>query len=108
MPDWLSDSLLLTAWGMGLVFLMLGLLWLVISVLARLDVPKPLPQSASGAPAAGPVGLDPALVAAVMIAVRAHVRVRRKQAAPAMRTHPPGSLPSRWTFIGRGRQMRGG
>jgi hypothetical protein len=48
---------------------------------------------------------DPAL-AAIMIAVRAHIRVRRKQAAPAMRSHQPGTLPSRWVASGRTRQNR--
>jgi glutaconyl-CoA/methylmalonyl-CoA decarboxylase subunit delta len=41
-----------------------------------------------------------------MIAVRAHIRVRRKQAAPAMRSHQPGTLPSRWVATGRTRQNR--
>ena len=49
---------------------------------------------------------DPALLAAIMIAVRAHIRVRRKQAAPAMRSHQPGTLPSRWVASGRTRQNR--
>jgi len=46
------------------------------------------------------------LLAAIMIAVRAHIRVRRKQAAPAMRSHQPGTLPSRWVASGRTRQNR--
>jgi Na+-transporting methylmalonyl-CoA/oxaloacetate decarboxylase gamma subunit len=105
--SFLSDSLYLTAWGMGLVFLVLAGLWAVIALLARAEAD----EAAAAAPvqaANWKAGLDPRLLAAIVIAVRAHVRVRRKQAAPAMRAHAPGSLPSRWTSIGRGRQVRGG
>ncbi|HEY3291147.1 MAG TPA: hypothetical protein VGK87_13550 [Anaerolineae bacterium] len=45
--------------------------------------------------------LTPEMLAAVMVAVRLHRRIRRKQAAPAMRTHQPGTLPSRWIGAGR-------
>jgi hypothetical protein len=31
---------------------------------------------------------------------------RRQQAAPEMRAHEPGSLPSRWVGVGRTRQNR--
>jgi sodium pump decarboxylase gamma subunit len=113
--SFLSDSLRLTAWGMGLVFLVLGGLWAIIAVLVRFDrEPEPAQpaESAEAAPAAvqaaAEATLDPRLLAAIMIAVRAHIRVRRKQAAPSMRLHAPGSLPSRWTSIGRGRQVKGG
>ena len=45
--------------------------------------------------------LTPEMLAAVMVAVRMHRRIRRKQAAPAMRTHQPDTLPSRWIGSGR-------
>ena len=45
--------------------------------------------------------LTPERLAAVMVAVRMHRRIRRQQAAPAMRTHQPGTLPSRWIVTGR-------
>ena len=45
--------------------------------------------------------LTPEMLAAVMVAVGMHQRIRRKQAAPAMRTHQPGTLPSRWIGAGR-------
>jgi sodium pump decarboxylase gamma subunit len=115
--SFLSESLRLTAWGMGLVFLVLAGLWAVIALLVRFDgEPRPAladepPATADTAvpvPADARATVDPRLLAAIMIAVRAHIRVRRKQAAPAMRAHAPGSLPSRWTSIGRGRQVRGG
>jgi Na+-transporting methylmalonyl-CoA/oxaloacetate decarboxylase gamma subunit len=112
--SFLAESLRLTAWGMGLVFLVLAGLWAVIALLVRLDAEAATPGEgeapipASAAAGERQAGLDPRLAAAIMIAVRAHIRVRRKQAAPAMRAHAPGSLPSRWTSIGRGRQVRGG
>jgi Na+-transporting methylmalonyl-CoA/oxaloacetate decarboxylase gamma subunit len=110
--SFLSESLRLTAWGMGLVFLVLAGLWAVIALLVRADagagVEAVVSPEAPDAEAAASTAVDPRLRAAIMIAVRAHIRVRRKQAAPAMRAHAPGSLPSRWTSIGRGRQVRGG
>ena len=101
-------GLQLTVYGMGIVFLLLGVLALIIGGLARLDRPKAEGSKAEKArpTATIPAGPDPALLAAVMIAVRAHIRVRRKQAAPAMRTHQPGTLPSRWVATGRTRQNR--
>jgi sodium pump decarboxylase gamma subunit len=98
-------GLRLTVYGMGIVFLLLGVLALVIGGLVRLDRPKAPPPKAEKA-RRGVDGPDPALLAAIMIAVRAHIRVRRKQAAPAMRSHQPGTLPSRWVASGRTRQNR--
>ncbi len=97
-------GLRLTVYGMGIVFLLLAVLALIIAGLVRLDRPKAKAEKARAATA--PAGPDPALLAAIMIAVRAHVRVRRKQAAPAMRSHQPGTLPSRWVASGRTRQNR--
>jgi Na+-transporting methylmalonyl-CoA/oxaloacetate decarboxylase gamma subunit len=113
----------LTLYGMGLVFLLLAVLWALIALLVRLDNPPaaaeeatPAIQSASGTanaaaaqadlttPATPP--MDPALLAAIFIACRAHRMARRKQAAPELRTHEPGSLPSRWVGSGRTRQNR--
>lgn len=101
----------LTLAGMGLVFALLALLWLTMTVLLRLDSRQsgeeerggrgervsvvPSPTSASTAE------LSPEMLAAVMVAVRMHRRIRRKQAAPAMRSHQPGTLPSRWIGAGR-------
>ena len=105
----------LTVYGMGLVFLLLALLWGLIALLVRLDQAESEataePMTATG-PAAGDVaaltaGDGPAVsvevLAAVIIACRAHRMSRRKQAAPEMRTHEPGSLPSRWVGSGRTR-----
>lgn len=109
----------LTIYGMGLVFLILAVLAGLIALLIRLDRPSkesdpaPTPDAASGAGtgtssvAAVPAFvLTPELTAAVVIACRAHRMSRRKQAAPEMRTHEPGSLPSRWVGSGRTRQNR--
>jgi hypothetical protein len=47
-------------------------------------------------------------VAAITIAVLTHKSVRRREAAPAMRSYWPGSLlyASRWVASGRARQNR--
>jgi sodium pump decarboxylase gamma subunit len=107
----------LTIYGMGLVFLLLAILWGLISLITRLDHPQSDVDAASAsamAPGAGaavtaaqvrPV-LDPDLLAAIVVACRAHRMTRRQQAAPEMRTHEPGSLPSRWVGTGRTRQNR--
>jgi Na+-transporting methylmalonyl-CoA/oxaloacetate decarboxylase gamma subunit len=95
---------------MGIVFLLLGVLAVVIGGLVRLDRPRAREPKAAKVVSAGSPGAlagpDPALLAAIMIAVRAHIRVRRKQAAPAMRSHQPGTLPRRWVASGRTRQNR--
>ena len=53
-------------------------------------------------------GLTRDQVAAVALAVTIHERVRRAQAAPAMRTHQPGShlYASRWVASGRASQSQ--
>ncbi|RPJ70807.1 MAG: sodium pump decarboxylase subunit gamma [Acidobacteria bacterium] len=110
----------LTVYGMGLVFLLLAVLWGLIAMLLRFDTPEAVveatePLAGAGAPvpdgrtamlAGDAAGLEPELLAAVVIACRAHRMARRKQAAPEMRTHVPGSLPSRWIGTGRTRQNR--
>ena len=107
----------------GLLVLLIGLLWGLIARLLQLNrqqsqageqaisaaadrhsgkmtvQPAPSAQDASGADE-----LSPEMLAAVMVAVRMHRRIRRNQAAPAMRTHQPGSLPSRWIGAGRAGQ----
>ncbi|MCM2255990.1 MAG: OadG family protein [Vicinamibacteria bacterium] len=122
MGELLLFGLRLTVYGMGLVFLLLALLWGLVTLLVRTDAreqePEPEPPGRSphgtGAgftPALEPVvagadELPPEMLAAVAIAMRAHIRARRRQAAPAMRAHQPGSLPSRWVGAGRTRQNR--
>lgn len=104
----------LTLYGMGLVFLLLALLWGLIALTTRFErapadtgTEAPPPGAPAAAVRAADGGaLDPELLAAVVIACRAHRMSRRKQAAPEMRTHKPGSLPSRWVSTGRTRQNR--
>lgn len=104
----INIGLQLTVFGMGLVFLLLGVMALLITFLLRCDVEKE-PQAEESAADQAPAprssdGLDVDTLAAVMIAVARHRAVRRKAAAPEMRLHRPGVLPSRWVDIGRGIQ----
>ncbi len=105
----------LTLYGMGLVFLLLALLWGLIALTTRFERAPANAGAETAAPPDAPAAavrtadggaLDPDLLAAVVIACRAHRMSRRKQAAPEMRTHKPGSLPSRWVSTGRTRQNR--
>jgi Na+-transporting methylmalonyl-CoA/oxaloacetate decarboxylase gamma subunit len=122
------EDLAFWAWttvvGMGIVFLILALVWLLLTLLMRIDdrrararVPAGLPPAtvpgkpASAAPPTvrllgAPANLDPRLLAAITIAIVRHEEARRLQAAPAMRSYWPGSLlfASRWVAAGRTRQ----
>ena len=116
----LEQGVLLTLAGMGLVFLVLALLWVLMALLMRADRrgagQRHAPIETPAQPAVPDEGetlviasasageLSPEMLSAVMVAVRMHRRVRRKQAAPAMRTHQPGALPSRWVGAGRASQ----
>jgi glutaconyl-CoA/methylmalonyl-CoA decarboxylase subunit delta len=96
--EWLEVGARLTVNGLSLVFLVLALLWGLIVLLLRFD----RPVAADAAMPAEPPGhetLGPPLVAAVAIAVRAHI--------DAGRWHPSrrrGAGPSRWTTAGREHQ----
>ena len=109
----------MTVLGMGLVFSVLVLLWGVLRFVLYLedrgavaaDVAASPPDAPASAPAAVTApgdGMDPELVAAITAAVVAHRAVRRREAAPSMRTFWPGSLihASRWVGSGRVRQTR--
>jgi glutaconyl-CoA/methylmalonyl-CoA decarboxylase subunit delta len=119
-------GLQLTILGMGLVFALLALLWGLLTVMLRLDAAPAdrgriassstaatrSAQTEGGATSAGiaaPVpsnGMEADLVAAIMVAVLTHRAVRRREAAPVMRSYWPGSLlyASRWVATGRSRQ----
>ena len=115
--------------GMGLVFMLLALLWGLLTLVLRFDRVPPedaADATVETAAAAGPEsaatagepepqaiarvasvqGMDADLVAAILVAVVRHKEVRRAQAAPAMRSYWPGSLlyASRWVASGRSRQ----
>jgi Na+-transporting methylmalonyl-CoA/oxaloacetate decarboxylase gamma subunit len=102
--DALQIGLQLTVAGMGIVFFLLAVMAVLIALLSRWDR-APSETRETPAPAREfPEGLDADALAAITIAVRAHRITRRQQAAPAMRKHQPGTLPSRWVGIGRTRQ----
>ncbi len=95
----LKIGIQLTVYGMGLVFLLLALMAFLITMLLKFDRSEPVSEKPS-APRY-PAGLDADALAAVAIAVAMHQAVLRKEAAPAMRKHMPGTLPSRWVSVGR-------
>lgn len=114
----------MTIAGMGTVFALLLLLMLVLIGIGRLDRPKPEPASDISPEQddlvdlddssqlieepAEPGDLSPELIAAISVAVITHAKVRRGQAAPAMRRVAPGSqlFASRWVSVGRSYQNR--
>jgi glutaconyl-CoA/methylmalonyl-CoA decarboxylase subunit delta len=111
--DRLMTGVNITVLGMGLVFLLLVLLWGLLIVMLRLDrKPPPVDIKLSGCinrPAAAvPRGMAPELFAAIGVAVLTHQSVLRKQAAPSMRSHWPGSIlfASRWVSAGRHQQTQ--
>jgi Na+-transporting methylmalonyl-CoA/oxaloacetate decarboxylase gamma subunit len=126
--DNLRWGLQITVLGMGLVFALLGLLWGLLHLVMRLekapveaisgeastDAAERIAAVADGAIGAQvPVtptvhGMDADLVAAIAVATLTHRAVRRREAAPVMRTYWPGSLlyASRWVTSGRARQNR--
>ncbi|ALN14568.1 OadG family protein [Acidipropionibacterium acidipropionici] len=119
----LGWGLEITLLGMGTVFLLLIGLMAVLMAIGRIDrlslrrrrpgavQPEGERAEGDGQPPdvviADPSGLTPEQIAAVGVAVMVHADVRRKEAAPVNRVHPPGSRlwASRWVAIGRSAQM---
>jgi sodium pump decarboxylase gamma subunit len=113
--DNLGFGLQVTLLGLGIVFGLLIVLWLLLTLALRFEGRS---GSAAAAPPAEivtiratggaevPESLDPQLVAAITVAIVRHADARRRQAAPAMRSYWPGSLlfASRWVASGRMRQ----
>lgn len=95
----LQIGIQLTIYGMGLVFLLLAVMAVLITLLLKLD--RTVPDMAEAPAPVYPPGIDADTLAAIAIAVTTHQAVRRKEAAPAMRKHQPGTLPSRWVSVGR-------
>ncbi len=109
----LLTGLHITFLGMGLVFLLLVMLWGLLTLMLRLDREPPSDAAVADGPtgrAHGPrrVNVAPDLLAAMTVAVVTHQAVLRKQAAPAMRSHWPGSIlfASRWVAAGRHQQTQ--
>ena len=124
----LGWGLEMTVLGMGLVFALLALLWLLLTIVLKLDKEDEpeeeiSPQEATveaeriAAIADQAVGAQtperptvngmPAdLVAAILVATHKHRKSMRRQAAPLVRTVWPGSqiFASRWLATGRARQ----
>ena len=115
----LAWGLQMTVFGMGLAFMLLALLWGLLALVLRLDAAPDAGAGASAAaaesagdalgaapPASAGRAMDPALVAAITVAVLTHKAVRRREAAPVMRSYWPGSMlyASRWVGAGRARQ----
>lgn len=118
----LVTGLELTVLGIGSVFAVLIILAGLTVLIGRLadhrDRPSETQKQTQDTPTAStPKALTihlmsptdqpkPEELAAIAVATRLHQIVRRRQAAPAMRAHQPGALPSRWLIIGRARQSQ--
>ena len=119
-------GLQMTVLGMGLVFALLALLWLLLTLILKLDKEPVVEVSAQesmieaervaaladqavGAqtPERATVNGMPAdLVAAILVATHKHRKTMRREAAPLVRSVWPGShiFASRWLATGRARQ----
>ena len=119
-------GLQMTVLGMGLVFALLALLWLLLTLILKLDKEPVVEVSAQEAtveaervaaladnavgaqtPERATVNGMPAdLVAAILVAAHKHRKTMRREAAPLVRTYWPGSqiFASRWLATGRARQ----
>ena len=119
-------GLQMTVLGMGLVFALLALLWLLLTLILKLDKDPivevsaqesmieaervaALADQAVGAqtPERATVNGMPAdLVAAILVATHKHRKTMRREAAPLVRSVWPGShiFASRWLATGRARQ----
>jgi sodium pump decarboxylase gamma subunit len=114
--DNLGFGLQVTALGLGIVFGLLVVLWLLLTLALRFEgrsgraaaavPPAEIVTIRATGGADVPETLDPQLVAAITVAIVRHADARRRQAAPAMRSYWPGSLlfASRWVASGRMRQ----
>lgn len=106
----LRFGLSLMVYGMGLVFLILALLWLLITMFQRIDRalrPAAPPATAPESPTPAVSLPQPAELAAMAAAVH---RFRQEQAqlppAPPVTTPPPRRSSERWLLAGRARQLR--
>jgi len=116
MTELLTQGLIITVIGMGLVFAALGLLWGVMAAMQRLFLPgeQPLarlwrrdrPTTVAEAPPvvveaeAGPTAAE---LAAIMTALALWREEEAAAEAIGWRLPP---LPTRWLAVGRGRQLQ--
>ncbi len=117
----MAFGLNMTFMGMGLVFSLLILLWVVLLLIGKIDSLSFMKGSEEAAateeePTDSPVmtarsadDIEPDVMTAITIAIAAHMSSRRRQAAPSMRMTVPGSqiFASRWLAAGRTRQTGG-
>lgn len=117
----MAFGLNITLIGMSLVFALLALLWLVLTLIGKIDNLPFLKGGEEADAAEDEPGesyvvtnrrsdeIEPDVIAAIGIAIAAHVAMRRRQGAPSMRMTVPGSqiFASRWVAAGRTRQTGG-
>ncbi|MCC7352350.1 MAG: OadG family protein [Anaerolineae bacterium] len=105
-----SQAFTITVVGIALVFSTLLLLWGIMAALTRLLRVRAAPHGAKVTALVSPAEESEdhnAKIAAIMVALDLYQTEMRREAAPPVREHRPGSLPSRWVAIGRGRQVEG-
>ncbi len=122
----LGWGLQMTVLGMGLVFALLAVLWVLLTVVLKLDKEDEEEIPVSGIEATDEAeaiaaeadnaigaqtpeshtvhGMAADIVVAIQVAVMKHKMILRGEAAPMMRTAWPGTQPSRWSAAGRVRQ----
>lgn len=93
----------MTALGMGLVFALLAMLWGLLVLVLKLD-PPPMGDADEAAATASVANdtahlgvaredrCDPALVAAIVMAIRAHQRKAPRSSVPTTRLEPPETV----------------
>lgn len=105
-----SQAFAISLIGISLVFVTLLLLWGIMAALTRLLQVRAAPPGAKVATLVSPTAEADdhnAKIAAIMVALDLYQTEMRREAAPPVREHRPGTLPSRWVAIGRGRQVEG-
>ncbi|MDR1367143.1 MAG: OadG family protein [Candidatus Accumulibacter sp.] len=114
--EYFAWGLKMTVIGMGLVFAMLGLLWVLLTIILMLDKPDEEEEEAPAASAsdesdayesASPpasAGLPADLVSAITVAAIKHRAALQGGSAAIMPTTWPGSQQSNWVVAGRARQ----
>ncbi len=103
MTDAMAAGLQLTVLGMGLVFLLLVLPWGRMVFMVRFDRAEPAVEAAPAVVTEPEPGMEPALCAAIVIAIMRQ-RNARQPVAPERIEQATGH----WVEIGRARQHQPG
>lgn len=104
----LKFGLLLMVVGMGMVFLILAMLWGMITIFQRMDRRLFAKEAEEAEPAATPMQEpEPELLAAMAVAIHRY-RLEASQAVPQSPKVPHRLEPSqaRWVAVGRAYQLR--